>query len=65
MIMFAALALATFGALAFSLYSVTGSAINRHPFHDVNGDAPGASLPDEMSDFATFEEQYLHRAPRR
>ena len=47
-------------AVAFSLYSLGGSAINRHPYHQASSGAPGAFLPDEMSDRATFEDQYLH-----
>lgn len=60
---FAIVLVVMFLAVAHGLYSLSGSAINRHPFHQSPSDAPGAFLPDEMSDFETFETQILHRRP--
>jgi hypothetical protein len=40
--------LALFFAVAHGYYSRTGSAINQRPYHDANGDAPGAAIPSTL-----------------
>jgi len=53
-----------FGAV-LGLYTLRGSGINKHPYHDRYSGAPGANREVEFSDFETFENQYIGRQRRR
>jgi hypothetical protein len=38
-----------FGAVVYGYYTVGGSGIAEHPYHDIYGDAPGAFAPARAS----------------
>ncbi|HWC26063.1 MAG TPA: hypothetical protein VG474_05705 [Solirubrobacteraceae bacterium] len=37
-----------FLAVAYGVYSRSGSAIDQHPYDDTGGDAPGAEIPSTL-----------------